>query len=193
MSGRRPPEESETEFSAAQQAQQGNPIIESHELDCNDELEFLYSNHMCRPPFEAMSCACNDRLSVLYTSYLPASLEKDRPAHGTNSYPVLDFNQMFDRSRFGLGGAFSSRFRPTEKINHEDYRRDIPLVNGSVHSSQPPRDANRPPSRGIPTLNGTDPAPAANGTLAGYTLPLVPSPYSIPDLGGRKDSSRRVS
>lgn len=67
-------------------------------------------------------------------------------------------------------------------------------MNGSVQPSQPPpRDTNRPPSRGIPALNGTDPVPAANGAITGYSLPLVPSPYSIPDLGGRKDSSRRVS
>ena len=93
--------------------------------------------------------------------------------------------QVFDRGSFGLGGAFSTRFRPSERVASKDDKKEQPAANGGGPGSQMHgHQSSRSPSRGYtPTGNNTSAvASMPNGNLTGFSLPTVPSPYAIPDV-----------
>lgn len=80
--------------------------------------------------------------------------------------------KTFNRSRFGLGGAFTVNYRPTPTVSHlEEAIQKSTMAESSASKHTTP--------------NGT-----VNGNQSGRTLPSQPSPYAIPDTGKKEHNTK---
>lgn len=78
--------------------------------------------------------------------------------------------KTFNRSRFGLGGAFTVNFRPTPIVSHlEEAIQKSTMANERIAAKEP----------------------LSNGNIESIPIPPVqPSPYAIPDTG-KKDANNK--